>query len=264
MKAKFDKTTLLGFLIAIGGVLGGFSIHEGKLEALWSGAAFTIVVVGSFGAVLVATPRRDVILGIRGFTQAIEIRSGQFGALREQILKLASLARREGILALDDYTNSKDSDPFLVKCLNQAIDGSSGEDLRASVETDMDLRAADLHASARFWENWGAICPTVGILGAVLGLIEVVGHLDTPERMGPGIASAFVATVYGVGFSNLVCLPIAFKLQRLAEREDVRMSMVLEGVMGIQGGVAPGVLRSRLEVYLPPEEVRPREAEAKA
>ena len=105
-------------------------------------------------------------------------------------------------------------------------------------------------AGARFWETWGSICPTIGVLGAVLGLIHAMQRIATPADVGTGIAVAFVATVYGVGFSNLVCLPLAFKLKRLGQRERVRKSMVLEGVVGVQSGVAPGALRTRLKVYL--------------
>ena len=177
-------------------------------------------------------------------------------ALRDKILELASLARREGLLALDDYAQSPESDPFVVKCLNAAIDGSSAEALRDSVETDMGLRMAEMQATSRFWENWGTLCPTIGMLGSVLGLIQTMDVLandagsDAPGRaVFDGIATAFVATVYGVGYSNLVCLPVAFKIRRYVQREHVRMSMVLEGVLGIQAGMAPGALRSRLNVY---------------
>jgi chemotaxis protein MotA len=112
------------------------------------------------------------------------------------------------------------------------------------------LEEEDGHAGARFWETWGSLCPTIGVLGAVLGLIHAMQRLDTPSEIGGGIATAFVATVYGVGYSNLVCLPIAFKLKRQIERERVRKSMVLEGVVGIQSGLAPGALRNRLSVYV--------------
>jgi chemotaxis protein MotA len=114
----------------------------------------------------------------------------------------------------------------------------------------MAIDEEDAHAGARFWETWGSLCPTIGVLGAVLGLMHVMQKLDTPGEIGGGIATAFVATVYGVGFSNLVCLPIAFKMRRQLERERVRKSLVLEGIVGIQSGLAPGALRNRLSVYL--------------
>ena len=131
-----------------------------------------------------------------------------------------------------------------------AIDGSSAEVIRDSVETDIAIESANAQASARFWEAWGAICPTLGVLGAVLGLIHVMENISTPAAIGPGIAIAFVATVYGVGFANLFCVPVAFKLKRQNQLEKVRKSMVLEGVVGIQSGLAPGALRHRLAAYI--------------
>ena len=250
MRERPDSMTLLGLLIAIGGVIGGFHLDEGHIRSLMSSTAFMIVVVGSFGAVLVATPRDDVARGFRGFFRAMfPPRSDLIGS-RDRILELASLARREGLLSLEEFTQRPDSDPFLVKCLTHAIDGTSAEVIRRTVETEMAIDEEDAFAGARFWETWGSLCPTIGVLGAVLGLIHVMQRLASPGQIGDGIATAFVATVYGVGFSNLVCLPIAFKLKRQLERERVRKSLVLEGVVGIQSGIAPGALRNRLSVYV--------------
>lgn len=114
----------------------------------------------------------------------------------------------------------------------------------------MAIHEEDEKAAAKFWENWGAICPTIGVLGAVLGLIHVMKVLDQPDKIGPGIAVAFVATVMGVGYANAVALPVAFKLKRILEHEMLLKAMVLEGVVGIQSGMAPGALRNRLSVYL--------------
>jgi chemotaxis protein MotA len=167
-----------------------------------------------------------------------------------KILDLANLARRDGLLALESYTSGNDADPFLKKCLTLAIDGSSAEAIRATVEVDMMIEEEDSKAAAKFWETWGALSPTVGVLGAVLGLIHVMANLQNPEAIGPGIAVAFVATIYGVGYANIIALPISFKLKRQVEHQQLLQNMVLEGVVGIQSGLAPGALRSRLSVYL--------------
>ena len=250
MRDRPDLMTLLGLLIAIGAVLGGFHLDDGSVASLMSSTAFMIVIVGSFGAVLIATPRDDVVRGLRGFVRAVVPEPDDLARTRDRILELASLARREGLLTLEEFTQRNDADPFLVQCLTHAIDGTHADVIRDTVETEMAIDEADAHAGARFWETWGSLCPTIGVLGAVLGLIHVMQRISTPSQIGDGIATAFVATVYGVGYSNLVCLPIAFKLKRLVERERVRKSMVLEGVVGIQSGLAPGALRNRLSVYV--------------
>ena len=250
MRGRFDSMTVLGLLIAIGGVLGGHFHGSGSVSSPLNLTAFLVVIVGSFGAVLVSTPRYDVLRGLRSFTRIVVPPAEPFAGVRDSILELASLARREGLIALEERLEHQDLDPFLARCLGLAVDGSSSEALRDTVETDMELTLSDLRVASRFWENWGSLCPTIGVLGAVLGLIDVMGKLESPGELGRGIAAAFVATVYGVGYSNLVCLPVAFKLRRQAQREQVRMSMILEGVLGIQSGIAPGVLRTRLSVYV--------------
>lgn len=244
-----DIMTLVGLAVAFGGVIGGQILEGGHPSALIQVTAFLIVIIGSLGAVFVATPTADVKFGIQGFIHAFMPPKHDFKGTMEKILELANLARREGLLALETFTNSGDGDPFLVKCLTLAIDGSSAEAIRETVEVDMMIAEENQKARGKFWENWGALCPTVGVLGAVLGLIHVMENLDNPAMIGPGIAVAFVATVYGVGYANVVCLPMSFKLARQGQHDQLIKSMVLEGVVGIQSGMAPGALRSRLSVY---------------
>jgi chemotaxis protein MotA len=221
--------------------------HPGSLLQV---TAFMIVIVGSFGATLVSTVPADIGFAIKSLKRVFLPGKYDFQGLMEKILELANLARREGLLALETYANSGKGDPFLVKCLTLAIDGSSADAIRETVEVDMHIEEEDQKAGMKFWETWGALAPTVGVLGAVLGLMHVMSVLDQPSLIGPGIAVAFVATVYGVGFANVVCLPMSFKLKRHIEHDQLLKNMVLEGVVGIQSGVAPGALRSKLKVYL--------------
>jgi chemotaxis protein MotA len=244
-----DILTVLGLVVAFVGVIGGQILEGGHPTALIQGTAFLIVIVGSLGASMVATPMGDLKGAMVSLKEAFLPPKHDFKAMLDKILELANLARREGLLALESFTTSGKEDPFLVKCLMLAIDGSDASAIRETVEVEMMIHEEDKKAAAKFWETWGALCPTVGVLGAVLGLIHVMENLDNPAMIGPGIAVAFVATVYGVGYANVVCLPLAFKLKRQIQHDQMMKSMVLEGVVGIQSGMAPGALRSRLSVY---------------
>ncbi|MBL8730281.1 MAG: flagellar motor protein [Planctomycetes bacterium] len=245
-----DIFSIVGLVLAVGGVLGGMILEGGHPSSLLQVTAFLIVIVGSLGATLVATLPSDLPFAIKSLKRFFLPGKYDFHGLMEKLLELANLARREGLLALETYANSGKGDPFLVKCLMLAIDGSSAEAMRETVEVDMHIEEEDQKAGMKFWETWGALAPTVGVLGAVLGLMHVMSVLSQPALIGPGIAVAFVATVYGVGFANIVCLPMSFKLKRHIEHDQLLKSMVLEGVIGIQSGVAPGALRSKLRVYL--------------
>ncbi len=245
-----DIFSVIGLVLAFIGVIGGMVLEGGHPTALLQVTAFMIVIIGSLGATMVATLPSDVPFAIKSLKRIFLPGKYDFHGLMEKILELANLARREGLLALETYANSGKGDPFLVKCLMLAIDGSSAEAIRETVEIDMHIEEEDQKAGMKFWETWGALAPTVGVLGAVLGLMHVMSVLDQPALIGPGIAVAFVATVYGVGFANVVCLPMSFKLKRHIEHDQLLKSMVLEGVVGIQSGAAPGALRSKLKVYL--------------
>ena len=245
-----DVLTVFGMLLAFVGVVGGQVMEGGHPSSLIQVTAFMIVIIGSLGATFVATPPADMKLALRGLKNSFLPPKHDFKGMMDKILELANLARREGLLALEAFTTDGKGDPFLVKCLNLAIDGSSTEAIRETVEVDMLIEEEDAKAGYKFWETWGALCPTVGVLGAVLGLIHVMENLSNPAAIGPGIAVAFGATVYGVGYANIVCLPLAFKLKRQIEHDQLLKNMVLEGVIGIQSGMATGALRSRLRVYL--------------
>ena len=244
-----DILTILGLLVAFFGVVGGQIIEGGHPGALIQFTAFLIVIIGSLGATLVSIPPCDVKPAIQALIKTIKPPKNDFHGVMEKILELANLARREGLLALESFTGGTEGHPFLRKCLALAIDGSSADVIKETAEIDMMIAEEEANAGAKFWETWGGLCPTVGVLGAVLGLIHVMENLDNPAAIGPGIAVAFVATVYGVGYANVICLPLAFKLKRYLQFDQLMRSMILDGVVGIQSGAAPGALRSRLAVY---------------
>ncbi|MCA8942007.1 MAG: flagellar motor protein [Planctomycetes bacterium] len=244
-----ELSTPLGIVVAIVGIIGGMIIEGGHVESLIGGPAAMIVIMGSLGATLVATPMGDLKFAIQSLISSFMPPKHDFKGMVDKILELANLARREGLLALESYTTDDKGDPFLKKCLTLAIDGSSAESIRETVDDEMHIAKENMDAGMKFWESWGALAPTVGVLGAVMGLMHVMSVLDQPEKIGPGIAVAFIATVYGVGFANVWCLPLSFKLKRQIQHDQLYKSMILEGVIGIQSGMAPGALRSRLGVY---------------
>lgn len=251
--------TIVGLIVAFVGIIGGMMVEGGHPTALLSLPSFMIVVVGSLGSVMVATKQSEIRFVVRAIRDVFLPPKYDFQGTMDKILELANLARREGLLALEGYTTSEDGDPFLQYCLTLAIDGSSAEAIKETVEAEMQIREADAKASAKFWQAWGTFAPTIGVLGAVLGLIHVMENLNNPSAIGPGIAVAFVATVYGVGYANVVCMPCFFKLQRQSEHEQRMYELILEGVVGIQSGLAPGALRSKLGVYV---QGKPRKTEA--
>jgi chemotaxis protein MotA len=244
-----DIFSMLGLAIAFVGIIGGMMLEGGHPGDLLQLTAFMIVIVGSLGATMFATLPSDFGQAMQSLKRSVLPGKYDFHGLIEKICELTNLSRREGLLALETYTKSGKGDPFLAKYLTMAIDGSSAKVIREAVEMDMHVCEDEQKAGMRFWESWGSLAPTVGVLGTVLGLLHVMSVLDEPALIGPGIAAAFVATVYGVGFASIVCLPMSFKLKRHVERDQLLKSMVLEGVVGIQGGITPGVLRSKLKVY---------------
>ena len=211
--------------------------------------AAIIVFGGTIGACLVNSTMADFIRGLKMGKAAFVEKKVDLGKTLDELVELAALSRREGLIALEAKI-AEVKDAFLARTLEHAVDGVSAADLRTLMEADLALEEKTETTAAGVFEAAGGYAPTVGILGAVLGLIHVMENLDDPSKLGPGIAVAFVATVYGVGFANVVCLPMSFKLKRHMEHDQLIKQMVLEGVVGIQSGVAPGALRSKLKVYL--------------
>jgi hypothetical protein len=177
-----DIFSILGLLVAFVGVVGGMVYDGGHSGSLFGLGAFMIVIVGSFGATIVATLPSDLQFALASCRRIFAPRKYDFQGITEKILELANLARREGLLALESYTTSGHGDPFLVKCLTLAIDGSSAETIRETVEVEMHIEEEDDRAGMKFWETWGALAPTVGVIGAVLGLMHVMSVLDKTGR----------------------------------------------------------------------------------
>lgn len=240
-----DITSVLGLVIAVVAILAGQALEGGHIGSILQMTAALIVFGGTLGAVMVATPMPDFLRGVKmtrlAFTQA----KNDTGAIVQELVDLAGVARRDGVLALEARLANL-GDPFLAKAVQYLVDGVDGEVARDALEAEIDGGYDEGVAGAKVWEAAGGYAPTVGILGAVLGLIHVMENLDDPSKLGPGIAVAFVATIYGVGASNILFLPIAAKLKRKMVLEKERKMLITEGVLAIQDGLNPRVLEERL------------------
>ncbi len=244
-----DKLTLAGFVVAIIGILGGQALEGGHIGSIIQPTAAMIVFGGTIGAVLVAFPMRTVKDAMAAAKLAFFEPHVDEEGMVEQILEWARRARKEGLLALDEASQTA-PDPFVRKALRLAVDGVDPKAARTTLESQLSQEEDRGHQAAKVFESAGAFCPTVGILGAVLGLIHVMENLSDPSSLGGGIAVAFVATVYGVGAANLVLLPMAQKIKLQHGREVLAHELAMEGVLAIQAGENPRVIEERLNAYL--------------
>ena len=244
-----DSASLAGIPIGIGLVLAGQAIEGGTVGTLLQGAAGLIVFGGTLGAVLLSFSADDVwraAVSLRTvFADQLEPAAAAIGRLT----RYATKARRLGVLSLE-VDLDEEPDPFLAHAMTLAVEGASQAQLRSAMEVEMDTLEELDDRPARVFDAAGGYAPTVGILGAVLGLIHVMEHLTEPARLGPGIAVAFVATVYGVGSANLLLLPIATKLRQRARTAARRRELLLDGVLAIQDGLNPRLLERRLHSFV--------------
>lgn len=250
-----DLATMGGLALAMAGILGGLVLEQGKVQDVSQLTAAIIVLGGTLGAVLVTTPM-DILRSAAGKLPAVFFESSYAPeAVIEQIITYATKARKNGIVSLEDETEAIE-DPFLRKALNLAVDGTDLQELRRMMELDIAMEEHRGEADAKVYEAAGGYAPTIGIIGAVLGLIQVMKHLANIDEVGKGIAVAFVATVYGVASANIFFLPAGAKLRsRMHAGVQVR-ELMLEGVLGIAEGLNPKLIRIKLEAYTQPRAAR--------
>jgi chemotaxis protein MotA len=244
-----DKFTLLGLVIGITGVMSGQIVQGGDLSILLQGSAFMIVFGGTLGAVMVQCPSKVFLMAIKmGSWVFVTPHISGKESIR-QLISLSTLARKEGILALEGRMNTI-RDPFLKKGLELVVDSNSGEKIREILDVDIHSWEQLRWQSARVWEAAAGYSPTIGIIGAVLGLMHVMQNLSDPSRLGNGIAVAFVATIYGVAFANLLFLPIANKLKSIIMEQANMLEMVVDGLVGIANGEHPKLVEIKLQSYI--------------
>jgi len=247
--ARPDVATFGGLLLAVAGILGGLLIEGGKVQDVLQMTAAMIVLGGTIGAVMVTTPLPVLLSAVRQLKVVFFAKDQPPDAIIEEIISYATKARKNGIVALEQDADAV-ADKFLRKALNLAVDGTDLQVLRKMMELEIALDEHHGEAEAKVFEAAGGYSPTIGIIGAVLGLIQVMKHLEDIKEVGHGIAVAFVATVYGVASANLFFLPAANKLKARLQSALQIKELMLEGVIGIVEGLNPKLIRSKLDAYV--------------
>jgi chemotaxis protein MotA len=254
--ARPDFATIGGVALAIAGIAGGLILEGGRLQDIAQITAALVVLGGTLGAVMITTPPGVFLRAARRvrhvFYSTAESRAGRI----EEIIAFSLQARKFGVVSLEKRV-SEIPDPFLNKALELAVDGVPAAHIRDIMQVDIELFEQDAEAEAKVFETAGGYAPTIGILGAVIGLIQVMKHLADLDVVGRGIAAAFVATLYGVGSANLFFLPAANKLRARAHAAARFKELTLEGILGIAEGVHHRVIRRKLETFLDAEAAKP-------
>jgi chemotaxis protein MotA len=240
-----DVTTLLGLVVAVAGILVGQALEGGHVGSIVQATAALIVFGGTFGAALVSFPKKDFARGLKLGKLAFTDRKEDLGAVAKEIVEYATIARRDGVLALEGRL-PQIADPFMRQALSYAVDGVDAEVTRDALDAAMEAEYRENAVGAKVWEAMGGYSPTIGIIGAVLGLIHVMENLSDPSKLGSGIATAFVATVYGVAAANILFLPMANKIKRKVALAKERKAVIAEGVLAILEGLNPRVLEEKL------------------
>lgn len=244
-----DFLSIIGLALGLGAIITSMTLDGGNLLALLQLSAFVIVGGGTLAAVLVQTPLGIFMRGLKMLLWVIMPPKDDKAELLRQITDWLRIARHQFVLALDPVAEQQ-TDPFIRQALRLVVDGVEAPQIRIVLESNITTTVHEEMLAAEMYEAMGGYSPTVGILGAVMGLITVMAHLDDPSKLGEGIATAFVATVYGVGGANLLLLPIAAKLKFLVKRRMRRLEMITEGMIGIAVLESPLQLEMRLRSYL--------------
>ena len=260
---KPDLASIAGIVLALGGILGGLIIEGGKLRDVAQFTAALIVLGGTAGAVMVSLPLKTLIGGLKRLRGVFFESSIEFHSMIEEVIGFATKARKNGLVSLEQEAFQVE-DPFLKKALTLAVDGTDLQEIRKMLELEIGLEEQHAEAEAKVFECAGGYAPTVGIIGAVMGLIQVMKNLANIDEVGHGIAVSFVATVYGVGLANLFLLPAANKMKARTHVETQRKELILEGVAGIVEGLNPKLIRAKLESYLPEGHAKEKKPEKSA
>lgn len=244
-----DIASIGGIIVAILGILAGLMIEGGSIAQITQPTAALIVIGGTMGAVMLQFPLKIFIAALQHMMKVFFSGVSEGEDVLRQLVEFANKARKSGIVSLDQDLASV-SDPFFKQALMLAIDGTEPMEVRKIMQLELDNRNEMEEKIPQVFEAAGGYSPTVGIIGAVLGLIQVMQHLDNITEVGRGIAVSFVATIYGVALANLVFLPAAGKLKIRHREEQMIKEMVLEGVVSILEGMNPRMMETKLRTFL--------------
>ena len=244
-----DILSIIGILLAFTAIVGGNLLEGGHIGQLFQLTAFLIVVGGTIGAVMLQTSLPTFWRAINMTRWIFVTPQVDIEATIEKLVLWSQLSRREGLLALEDASD-EEQDLFSRKGLQLLVDGNEPEAIRSVMETEIAVLEEHEMQAAKVFEAMGGYSPTIGILGAVMGLIHVMNNLADPSKLGSGIATAFVATIYGVGLANLLLLPMAGKLKTVIKKQVLQYEMMLDGIVSIAEGENPRNIESKLQSYL--------------
>lgn len=248
-----DLASVIGLVIGLVAIVGGNALEGGHIDALLQPTAFLIVGGGTIGATMLGFPMKTFVEACKAFKVVFGEKKSDPGKLVDEITDYAQRARRDGIIALEQVVANA-SHPFLTKALTMAVDGADSKSMRENLELIIGHHEEEGEKPAKVWEAAGGYAPTIGIIGAVMGLIHVMQNLADVSAVGKGIAVAFVATIYGVGMANLIFLPASAKLKLKHRKDVILMELMLEGSLAIQEGQNPNLIKEKLQAFLSHEE----------
>jgi chemotaxis protein MotA len=249
---NLDIASIIGLLLGLVAIVGGALIEGLMVRHIYQPTAGLIVFGGTCGAVLLSFPLKIVVRALKALEKVMKEPKTNDVSIVNEIIGYANKARKDGLISLENAL-PRVSDPFLRRALSLAVDGTDPKVMRETMEIELDHLEEEWEQEARVFEGAGGYAPTIGILGAVLGLIHVMDNLADPNKLGGGIAVAFVATVYGVGSANLIFLPISAKLKVRMRHAVLLKEMMLEGVAGMLEGINPRIIEERLKGFLSSE-----------
>ncbi|MCC6796608.1 MAG: flagellar motor protein [Candidatus Hydrogenedentes bacterium] len=240
-----EPMTIVGLVVGISAILVGAVLEGTHLSALFAPSALMIIAGGTFGATSTCYTLHQILDVLKKITLLIRKPGIPPREVTDMFVQLATIARKEGILALENQKLKVDH-PFLRRGLRLVIDGTNPELVKQIMMTEIYVEEEGIKTTGDVFKTAGGFSPTMGIIGTVMGLIHVLGNLSNPDTLGPAIAMAFIATLYGVAFANLIFLPIAKKFGTIAKEEAMSRTMIVEGVLSLYGGDSPHIVKQKL------------------